>query len=129
MKNKLKYYRNLAGFSQQALADMSGVNLRAIQKYENEECKIGNMTLQNALALSQALNCRMEDFIKNTVINEHGIEIDFDVAVNLMDDELREELHRELAPCADQEFFDAYAKAHEIKFGESWECGKENPII
>lgn len=129
MKNKLKHYRSINGFKQAELASMSGVNLRTIQKYESGEYKISNMTLQNCYALSQVLNCRMEDFMRNTIINKHGIEIDFDVAVNLMNDELREELHRELAPCADQEFFDAYAKAHEIKFGESWECGKENPVI
>jgi len=62
------------------------------------------------------------------VTNEYGKEIDFDVAVQLMDDELREELHAALAPCTDQEFFDAYAKAFEEKFGEIWELAKANPV-
>lgn len=44
------------------------------------------------------------------VINEYGVIVDYDVAVLLMYDELREDIHRELAPCADQEFFDEYAK-------------------
>ena len=44
-----------------------------------------------------------------------------------MDDELREDIHRELAPCADQEFFNEYAKRHAEKFGEIWELAKENP--
>lgn len=61
------------------------------------------------------------------VINEYGAEIYYHAAVDLMDDELREEIHAKLAPCADQEFFDAYAKAHEEKFGEEWEMSKETP--
>ena len=61
------------------------------------------------------------------VINFYDVEIDFDVAVNLMDDEIREELHRELAPCTEQEFFSAYEKAHAEKYGEEWELSRENP--
>lgn len=61
------------------------------------------------------------------VINQNGAEIDFEVAVSLMDDDLREELSADLAPCTEQEFFSAYAKAHENKFGEEWELAKENP--
>ena len=40
------------------------------------------------------------------VINEYGTKIWYDVAVNLMDDEIREELHETFAPCTDQKFFD-----------------------
>lgn len=52
----------------------------------------------------------------------------WDAIVNMMDDELREDLHMELAPCAEQEFFDAYAKAHAERFGEEWELDKANPV-
>ena len=62
------------------------------------------------------------------VINAHGKEIDFDAAVNIMDDDLREKIHAELAPCTDQEFFDAYAKAHLKKFSEEFEPNKTNPV-
>lgn len=62
------------------------------------------------------------------VVNGYGYELDYDAAVNLMDDEIREELHMEIAPCTEQEFFDAYCKAHEGKFGEEWELAKENPV-
>ena len=62
-----------------------------------------------------------------TVKNNYGVEIEWNTAVNLMDDDLREELSAELAPCTEQEFFEAYAKAHENKFGEEWELAKENP--
>ena len=41
------------------------------------------------------------------VINKNGTEINYEAAVALMDDEIREQLHNELAPCEDQEFFSA----------------------
>ena len=61
------------------------------------------------------------------VMNNYGTEIEWNTAVNLMDDDLREELSADLAPCTEQEFFEAYSKAHEDKFGEEWELAKENP--
>lgn len=51
----------------------------------------------------------------------NGSEIDFDAAVNLMDDEIREEIHAELAPCDDQEFLDAYVDRHAEKYGEDFQ--------
>ena len=59
--------------------------------------------------------------MRKMVVNEYGIEVDFEVAVMYMDDKIREEIHNELAPCTDQEFFDEYAKRHEEKFAEEWE--------
>ena len=61
------------------------------------------------------------------VMNNYGTEIEWSTAVNLMDDDLREELNADLAPCTEQEFFEAYAKAHEAKFSEEWELAKESP--
>lgn len=62
------------------------------------------------------------------VVNEYGKVIDFDAAVMFMDDELREYLHMELAPCSDQEFFDAYGKAYEDKFGIPFVLCESNPV-
>ena len=45
--------------------------------------------------------------MRKVVVNQYGNEIDYDAAVQFMEDDLREELHRKLAPCTDQEFFDA----------------------
>lgn len=44
----------------------------------------------------------------------------FEVAVNLMDDEIREQVHAELAPCSELEFLTAYMAEHEKKFGEEF---------
>ena len=62
-----------------------------------------------------------------TVINKSGTEINWDAAIALMDDDIREALHDELAPCTEQEFFTAYEAAHEAKYGEEWELSKDNP--
>ena len=45
----------------------------------------------------------------------------FDAAVNLMDDELREEIHMDLAPCTDEEFLREYEKRHFEKYGEEFQ--------
>ena len=61
------------------------------------------------------------------VINSWGNEIDYEVSVTMMDDEVRENLHNEIAPCTNQEFFDAYAAAHKEQFGEDLILDTENP--
>ena len=50
----------------------------------------------------------------------NGEMVDFEVAVNLMDDEIREAVHADLAPCTEQEFIDEYVKRHEAKYGETF---------
>jgi len=62
------------------------------------------------------------------VINQYGKTLNFAAAVNLMDDDIREQLHNELAPCTDQVFFDAYVNAHAVKFGENWVLDDPNPV-
>lgn len=49
--------------SQKELAEKSGVNIRQIQRYENESSNIGNMTLRNALSLASALECDVKDLL------------------------------------------------------------------
>lgn len=55
--------------------------------------------------------------------DKHGVTrwIEYDSAVMLMDDDIRERLHGELAPCTDQEFIDAYTIAHREEYGTDWE--------
>ena len=80
-----------------------------------------NKTIEiNQIQITEGLKMAM-------VINKNGTEINFDAAVALMDDDIREDLSMELAPCTDQEFFSAYEARHEAKYGEEWELSKENP--
>ena len=44
----------------------------------------------------------------------------YNAAVELMDDELREQIHDELAPCSDVDFLTRYLKEHQKKFGEEF---------
>lgn len=62
-----------------------------------------------------------------TVYNMYGTKIDYDVAVELMDDEIREDLASELVPCSKQDFFSAYEIRHVNKYNELWELSKLNP--
>lgn len=41
----------------------------------------------------------------------------YDAAVALMDDELREEVHMDLAPCNEEEFLAEYMRRHKEKYG------------
>lgn len=47
--------------------------------------------------------------------------VDFDAAVNLMDDDIREELHSSREWESDQAFANAYVEAHKAKFNEEFE--------
>jgi hypothetical protein len=64
--------------------------------------------------------------MSKVIIN--GKSVDFDAAVNLMDDELREHLHSTVAdydqddPASYQNFVNSYAVAHAEKFGEDFQA-------
>ena len=91
---------------------------------------------QNESNASRTLEALMEEYVKETeekimedknvvVVNSWGKKIaenegDWDAIVNYMDRDIAEALHSKLAPCTNQEFFDAYCKAHEKKFGETF---------
>lgn len=50
-----------------------------------------------------------------------GQEVDFDACVELMDDDIREELHAKYAgEITNQQFLDMYCKAHREKYGEDF---------
>lgn len=51
------------------------------------------------------------------VKDENGSDVSYSAAVMLMDDDIRERLHYELAPCDEQTFFNAYLVAHKEKYG------------
>lgn len=59
----LKSARKAAGFTQQELADRSGINVRQIQRIENGEAQIGNITLVNAIKLADSLGIHVRDLI------------------------------------------------------------------
>ena len=52
--------------------------------------------------------------MQTSEIVERGL---YDAAVALMDDELREEVHADLAPCTEEEFLQEYCRRHLVKYG------------
>lgn len=61
--------------------------------------------------------------------NSWGTTIDFQAAVMAMDDEIREAVHADMAPCTEEEFFTEYCRRHAEKYGETFEWDKANPQV
>ncbi len=84
----------------------------------NELKKEYQLTDEEADAMVEKLAEYESQYVKD----EDGNEILFEAAVNLMDDDLREALHRDMAPCTNQAFYDEYVKRHSAKFnGEKFQ--------
>lgn len=60
----LKQIRKVVGLSQAKLAEVSGVNLRMIQHYEQGFKDINKAEVLTVYHLAQALNCTIEDLIE-----------------------------------------------------------------
>lgn len=63
MINHVKTYRKKQGLTQTALANRAGLNIRQIQKIENDEVQTENVTLKTMQAIAQALNAKIDDLI------------------------------------------------------------------
>lgn len=59
--------------------------------------------------------------------NAYGQKFDWDTVVNLMDDEIREQVHDEIAPCTPQEFYNRYCALHLEKYGDCFGFEYSNP--
>lgn len=62
-----------------------------------------------------------------TIANNYNVTIDYNAAVKLMDDILREAIAADIAPCSDQQFFAEYSRHHTVKCGAPWKLDKSNP--
>lgn len=62
------------------------------------------------------------------IVNKYGQELDFEAVVQFMDDEIREHLHAELAPCSHQYFYDIYVWMHLLIFGEEFLTESKNIV-
>lgn len=63
MNNHIKTYRKKQGLTQTDLANHAKLNIRQIQKIENEEVKTENITLKTIQAIAQALNTKIDNLI------------------------------------------------------------------
>lgn len=57
------------------------------------------------------MNDKAKEMLKNATM---------EVIAEYMDDEIREAVHAELAPCNDEEFLTEYMKRHLEKYGEEF---------
>ena len=93
------------------------------------------LTLEDVEEITRGWDKTPEDVMDQLIELSYGHEAQvminnglFDAAVELMDDEIRERLHSELAPCSEQEFFTAYEQAHAERYGTDWELSAPNPV-
>lgn len=63
MINQVKTYRKKQGLTQTDLANRAGLNIRQIQKIENDEVQTENVTLKTMQAIAQVLNAKIDDLI------------------------------------------------------------------
>ena len=57
----LKELRNLCRVTRKSLSEMTGINPRIIQRYEDGDSKVENMTVATAKRLSEAIGCDIVD--------------------------------------------------------------------
>lgn len=62
--NNIRELRKTRNLTQKQLAEKAGINIRLIQKYESGEYDAEKMTVKNALAVSAALECTIEEMIR-----------------------------------------------------------------
>ncbi len=67
--NKISYFRNLKGFSQEALADKSGLNIRTIQRIEKGETDPRGDSIQR---LCNALETSPEEIVEWQQVEDRG---------------------------------------------------------
>lgn len=92
-----------------------------------DETEAGTVDVLAWILAGEPVECDIV-YRAGSVVNAYGEYIRFDVAASLMDDEVREAVHAEMAPCSNQEFFDAYCISHRELFGDNWCLDVPTPI-
>ena len=62
-KSRLKRKRLSMKFTQQELADLSGINIKSIASYEQSPEKINKASVETILKLCDCLGCEIDDII------------------------------------------------------------------
>lgn len=70
-KKGLKAARKASGLTQKQLAAQSGVKLRAIQLYEQNQLDLRRASVSSALALADTLNCTIKDLVWQPIALEY----------------------------------------------------------
>ena len=99
----------------------------AAEVAENVVEELDGVSVKDFIRATEQAQLSLGNFL--VVKNAYGVEVDYDAAVSMMDSDIREDLHRKMAPCSNQAFFDAYCAEHKKQFGEAFEFAKKNPVV
>ena len=69
INSKLKKARICKGYTQESLAELSGVNIKSIAAYEQNPAKLSNASVNTILKLCDSLGVDIEDIIKYETVN------------------------------------------------------------
>lgn len=64
--SRLKHYRTKAGFTQKALAELTGISQRTLQDYEQGSKPLEKAAALTVMSLSRALGCTVEELLHNS---------------------------------------------------------------
>lgn len=109
---KDRYFRHLANAEQEEIIDGQRELYAAVMTYT-----VDYGWITDRVPADQADYVNVLDLL--VIVN--GSAYDIDNIAGYMDDEIRERLNSEMAPCKPQEFFDAYCEAHYAKYGEPFD--------
>lgn len=83
------------------------------------DCKTAKIPAFQGI-VNMILNSDRLPDVPQKVVEDLNSESTWETIVNLMDDELREKIHGEFAPCSNGKFLDEYCQAHIDKFKEEF---------
>ena len=69
INSKLKKARIRKGYTQESLAELSGVNIKSIAAYEQNPAKLSNASVNTILKLCDSLGVDIEDIINYETVN------------------------------------------------------------
>jgi len=75
ISNNLKKKRLMRGYTQEALSEISGVNIKSIAAYEQDERRFTSASAATVFRLADALGCEMEEIINKETIDDSKLGI------------------------------------------------------
>ena len=73
IKSKLKKMRLMRQYTQESLAEISGVNIKSLASYEQDPSKLLTASAITVYKLAEALNCEMDDILNKDKIYDANI--------------------------------------------------------
>jgi transcriptional regulator with XRE-family HTH domain len=71
--SKLKKMRLMKQYTQESLAEISGVNIKSLASYEQDPSKLLTASAITVYKLADALNCEMDDILNKEKIYDTSI--------------------------------------------------------